>query len=217
MLYKNSEIGDTMKSLSKIQLFISVLFTIFVLNGCSDTVNEQSTISLRVIDSSSDLAKELIIDTEDYSTINVAIIRIELVGEDTVVVLEDYAPTPVLINLLDLGSAGNLLVDNTEILLGIYNKIRMILEAPEEQNQPPTNPSSYLTLDGDATEYPIFIPSGSQTGLKVNLTPNIGLVDGSSFEIVFDFNSENTIKKTGQNDRYIIRPTSMSATVTDNS
>ena len=206
-----------MKNISKIQLFISVLFTVFLLNGCSDEVDEQSTVNLRVIDSSTDLAKELTIDTEGYSAVNVSIIRIELTGEDTVVVLEDYATHPLLINLLDLGSSGNLLVDGAEIPLGTYNKVRMILDAPEEQNQAPVNPASFLTLDGDATEYPIFIPSGSQTGLKVNLTPNIELVDGSSFEIVFDFNSENTIKKTGQNDRYIIRPTSMSATVTDNS
>jgi hypothetical protein len=206
-----------MKNISKVQLIISILFILFLLIGCSDNVNEKNTVSLRVIDSSSDLAKELIIDTEDYTSINVTIIRIELTGEDTVIVLDDYTADPLTINLMDLGSAGNLLVDGAELPLGTYNKVRMILDAPEEQNQAPVNPNSFLTLEGDATEYPIFVPSGAQTGLKINLTPSIELVDGSSFEIVFDFNSENTINKTGQNDRYIIRPTSMSATVTDNS
>jgi hypothetical protein len=180
------------------------------------TDEEQNTVSLRVIDSSySGVAKELTLDTEDYSAVNVSIIRIELTGDDTVIVLIDYETDPLLINLLDLGSAGTLLVDAAEIPLGTYNKIRMILDAPEEQNQAPVNPASLLTVEGDVTEYPIFIPSGSQTGLKINLNPHIELVDGSSFEIVFDFNSENTIKKEGQNDRYIIRPTSMSATVTE--
>ena len=206
-----------MKNISTNQLFISILSALFILIGCSDTVNEQSTVSLRVINSSSNLTKELILDTEDFSAVNVSINRIELTGEDTVIILIDYAPNPVVINLLDLGSAGNLLVDGTELPLDTYNKIRMILDAPEEQHQAPVNPASFLTMDGDATEYPIFVPSGAQTGLKINLTPSIVLVDGSSFEIVFDFNSENTIHKTGQNDRYIIRPTSMSAIVTDNS
>ena len=206
-----------MKNILKIQLITSILFTLFLLIGCSDNVNEKNSVSLRVIDSSSDLAKESIIDTENYSIVNVSIIRIELTGEDTVIVLDDYTADPLIINLMDLGIAGSLLVDGAELPLGTYNKVRMILDAPEEQNQAPVNPASFLTLEGDATEYPIFVPSGAQTGLKINLTPPIELVDGSSFEIVFDFNSENTINKTGQNDRYIIRPTSMSATITDNS
>jgi hypothetical protein len=205
-----------MNNLSKFKVLISILFIAFFLNGCLGTDEEQNTVSLRVIDSSySGVAKELTLDTEDYSAVNVSIIRIELTGDDTVIVLIDYETDPLLINLLDLGSAGTLLVDAAEIPLGTYNKIRMILDAPEEQNQAPVNPASLLTVEGDVTEYPIFIPSGSQTGLKINLNPHIELVDGSSFEIVFDFNSENTIKKTGQNDRYIIRPTSMSATVTE--
>ena len=202
----------------RFKVFISVFCITFFLIGCSSTDDNYGIVSLRVIDSSySGLAKELIYDKGDYSIINISIIRIELTGDDTVIVFEDYGTDPLLINLLDLGSAGTLLISDAEIPLGNYNKIRMILDAPEEQNQAPVTPGSFLTLDGDTTEYTIFIPSGSQTGLKINLNPHIELVDGSSFEIVFDFNSENTIKKKDQNDRYMIRPTSMSATVTDNS
>ena len=207
-----------MNNLSKFKVLTSILFIAFFLNGCLGTDDEQNTISLRIIDSSySGLAKELTLDTKDYSAVNVSIIRIELTGNDTVVVFKDYGTDPLLINLLDLGSAGNLLISDAEIPVGEYNKIRMILDAPEAQNPAPVNPASFLTTEGDITEYPIFVPSGSQTGLKIKLKPHIELIDGSSFEIVLDFNSENTIKKTGQNDRYIIRPTSMSATVTDNS
>jgi len=64
-----------MKNISKFQLILSILFILFLIIGCSDNVNEKNTVSLRVIDSSSDLAKELIIDTEDYTSINVTIIR----------------------------------------------------------------------------------------------------------------------------------------------
>ena len=207
-----------MNNLSKFKVLTLILFLAFFLNGCLGTDDEQNTVSLRVIDSSySGVAKELTLDTKDYSTVNVSIIRIELTSDDTVFVLKDYGTDPLLINLLDLGSAGILLISDAEIPVGNYNKIRMILDAPEEQNQAPVNPSSFLTIDGNATEYPIFIPSGAQTGLKIKLQPPLEIIDGSSFEIILDFNSENTIKKTGQNDRYIIRPTSMSAIVTDNS
>ncbi len=207
-----------MNNLLKFKVLTLILFIAYFLYGCLGTDDEQNTVSLRVIDSSySGVAKELTLDTKDYSAINVSIIRIELTGDGTVVVFVDYGTDPLLINLLDLGNAGTLLISDAEIPVGNYNKIRMILDAPEEQNQAPVNPSSFLTIDGDVTEHPIFIPSGAQTGLKINLQPLLGLIDGSSFEVVLDFNSENTIKKTGQNDRYIIRPTSMNATVTDNS
>ena len=207
-----------MNNLSKFKVLTSILFIAFFLNGCLGTDDEQNTVSLRIIDSSySGLAKELTLDTKDYSAVNVSIIRIELTGNDTVVVFKDYGTDPLLINLLDLGSAGNLLISDAEIPLGTYNKIRMILDAPEEQNPAPVNPASFLTIGGDDTQHPIFIPSGAQTGLKINLQPRLEIIGDSSFEIILDFNSENTIKKTGQNDRYIIRPTSMSATVTDNS
>lgn len=206
-----------MYNLSNFKVLTSILLLAFFLNGCLGTDDEHNTVSLRVIDSSySGLTKVLTYDNEDYSIVNISIIRIELTSDDTVVVFQDYGTDPLLINLLDLGSAGTLLVSEAEIPVGNYNKIRMILDAPEEQNQAPVNPSSFLTIDGDVTEHPIFIPSGAQTGLKINLQPPLELIDGSSFEVVLDFNSENTIKKTGQNDRYIIRPTSMSATVADN-
>lgn len=206
-----------MYNLSNFKVLTSILLLAFFLNGCLGTDDEQNTVSLRVIDSSySGLTKVLTYDYKDYSIVNISIIRIELTSDDTVVVFQDYGTDPLLINLLDLGSAGTLLVSEAEIPVGNYNKIRMILDAPEEQNQAPVNPSSFLTIDGDVTEHPIFIPSGAQTGLKINLQPPLELIDGSSFEVVLDFNSENTIKKTGQNDRYIIRPTSMSATVADN-
>lgn len=206
-----------MYNLSNFKVLTSILLLAFFLNGCLGTDDEQNTVSLRVIDSSySGLTKVLTYDNKDYSIVNISIIRIELTSDDTVVVFQDYGTDPLLINLLDLGSAGTLLVSEAEIPVGNYNKIRMILDAPEEQNQAPVNPSSFLTIDGDVTEHPIFIPSGAQTGLKINLQPPLELIDGSSFEVVLDFNSKNTIKKTGQNDRYIIRPTSMSATVTDN-
>lgn len=206
-----------MYNLSNFKVLTSILLLAFFLNGCLGTDDEQNTVSLRVIDSSySGLTKVLTYDNKDYSIVNISIIRIELTSDDTVVVFQDYGTDPLLINLLDLGSAGTLLVSDAEIPVGNYNKIRMILDAPEEQNQAPVNPSSFLTIDGDVTEHPIFIPSGAQTGLKINLQPPLELIDGSSFEVVLDFNSENTIKKTGQNDRYIIRPTSMSATVADN-
>lgn len=206
-----------MNAKNTIRLIVLIALIAFFLVGCSNNDGEIGKVSLRVVDSSTDIAKKLISQINDYNSVYISIIRVELVEEDTVIVLEDYTSDPMTINLLDLGSAGNLLIDGVNIPLGIYNQIRMILNAHEEQMQAPVNPASFLILEGDATEYPIFVPSGAQTGLKVNLMPQIELVDGSSFEIIFDFNSVNTIIKTGQNDRYIFRPTLMSATVTNNS
>ena len=81
-----------MNNLSKIKVLTSILFIAFFLNGCSGTDDEQNTVSLRVIDSSySGVAKELTLDKEDYSVVNISIIRIELTGDDTVVVFKIFA------------------------------------------------------------------------------------------------------------------------------
>ncbi len=85
---------------SKFKVLTTILLITFFLIGCWSIDDEQSTVSLRVIDSSySGLTKELIYDKEDYSVINISIIRIELTGDDTVVVFQDYGTYPLLINL----------------------------------------------------------------------------------------------------------------------
>lgn len=193
--------------ISSVSLFIT---------SCSDTGENESLINFKVMDSSiSGLAKSLTALDEEYSSIFVSIVRIELIGEGITVELENFENSPLPLNLLELGPTGTIIISDVGVGEGIFSQVRIIIEAPEENQGPPANLQSYLTFEDDPAEYPLFVPSGSQTGLNITLQPALEVGTGQSFEITLDFNSENSIYRTGMSDRHIIRPTSMSATISE--
>jgi len=205
-----------MIKLSKTIILLSLIcvFLVFIV-GCSEDKEDPGQISLRITDSSlNGVAKSMLVADTEFTSVMVSVIRVEMLSEnESVVVLEDFGDTPLQIDLLDLGVDGVIVISEAEIGEGNFSQIRIIIEAPEENQGPPTNPNTYVTIGEDPTEHPLFVPSGAQTGLKVHLTPEIELGLGQTFEITLDFNALQSIRKTGSNDRYIIRPTSMSATV----
>ncbi len=205
-----------MQKLSKTIVLFSIVsvFLIFIA-GCSENKESLGQISVRFTDSSlNSAAKSLLAVDTDFSSVMVSVIRIEIIGEDDFfAVVEDFGGIPLQIDLLDLGVDGIIVINEVDIGEGNFSQIRIIVEAPEEDQVPPTNPNTYVIIDGDPTEHPLFVPSGAQSGLKVHLTPILELELGESFEITLDFNSMQSIHKTGSNDRYIIRPTSMTASV----
>ena len=205
-----------MLKLSKtIILFSLVSVFLFFIAGCSDDKESPGQVSLKFTDSSlNSVAKSILVVDSGFTSVMVSVIRIEILSEnDSVVVLEDFEDTPLQIDLLDLGVDGVIVISEAEIGEGNFSQIRIIIEAPEENQGAPTNPNTYVTIGEDPTEHPLFVPSGALTGLKIHLTPDMELGLGQSFEITLDFNALQSIHRTGTNDRYIIRPTSMSAAV----
>ena len=59
--------------------------------------------------------------------------------------------------------------------------------------------NNYVVENG--TQYPLFIPSGSQSGLKVNLSR---VMDATLQTLVIDFDAAASIHKVGN--RYFLRP-----------
>lgn len=89
------------------------------------------------------------------------------------------------INLLALqGSESQALVENVEIPAGNYNQIRLSVNAEFDSVM-----DSYITING--TQHELFIPSGSQSGLKLN-TP-FTIAEGTVGMTVADENSVYTI------------------------
>jgi hypothetical protein len=197
-------------------LFTLICFILFFIISCSEDKESMEQISVRFTDSSlSSAPKSMLVADTDFSSVMISVVRIEIVSETDSVVLEDFGITPLQIDLLDLGIDGVIVISEAEIGEGSFSQIRVIVEAPEENQGAPTNPDTYVTIGEDPTELPLYVPSGAETGLKVHLTPEIEVGPGQSFEITLDFNSMQSIHKTGANDRYIIRPTSMTATVVE--
>ncbi len=89
------------------------------------------------------------------------------------------------IDLLALqGSESQALVENVEIPAGDYNQIRLAVNAEFDDVM-----DSYITIDG--TQYELRVPSGSQSGLKLN-TP-FTIAAGTVGMTVADENSVYTI------------------------
>ena len=89
------------------------------------------------------------------------------------------------INLLALqGSESQALLENVEIPAGDYNQIRLAVNAEFDDVM-----DSYITIDG--TEYELQVPSGSQSGLKLN-TP-FTIAAGTTGMTVADEDSVYTI------------------------
>ena len=56
----------------------------------------------------------------------------------------------------------------------------------------------------DDMEYPLTVPSGSESGLKVLI--NADLVEGIAYSVLIDFDAAKSVIKTGAAEKYILKP-----------
>lgn len=106
---------------------------------------------------------------------------------------------PKTINLLDLqgGTTASLLDDET-LTAGDYEWIRLRVDATQEAG------GSNLVMN-DGTEHDLFIPSGSETGLK--LVSGFTVPVNSSVAFTIDFDLRKSVVETGgANPTYKLKP-----------
>ena len=101
-------------------------------------------------------------------------------------------PTNVTsVDLLKLRNDATTLFSKAIVPEGKYNQIRLILNSPEGK------------VVKNGVEYPLKVPSGTQSGLKLN--GEIDLVSGLLLEFTLDFDLHSLKNTPGQG--YILRPT----------
>lgn len=95
-------------------------------------------------------------------------------------------------------------------MAGTYSQVRLITAHPDSFDV------TYETSEGDTAQADLFIPSGSQTGIKVNLDPPVDLGTGlDSVDVTLDFSVEDSFVprgREGQTSDYNFKPT-VTATV----
>lgn len=108
--------------------------------------------------------------------------------------------SPRQIDLLALqGGAVELLLDNEELPAGRYDSIRLSVDAGLSSS------TSFIEYD-DGSQFPLFIPSGNQAGLRIVsgfIVPAGGVAD---FTIDFDLRKSVT-RPPGLGPNHILRPT----------
>ncbi|PCI67044.1 MAG: hypothetical protein COB38_09795 [Gammaproteobacteria bacterium] len=177
-----------MISKNTLTLIIISLLTIFF-TGCSSEDEEiNGTLSLSVSDGPIDNATEVV----------VVFSAIELKPKEGAPYTITFSEARS-INLLGLQNGESApLLQNESLEAGDYNWMRLLVDANEGETD------SYITLD-DGTTHSLYIPSGSETGLKINRSFTIAVGESVNFMIDFDLR-KSVLAPNNQSDGYKLKP-----------
>lgn len=104
-------------------------------------------------------------------------------------------PQPKLIDLMQLrNGVTTALAQNASVPTGTYDSMQLEVLATQD-----TQGQSYITLD-NGTQYPLYIPSGSETGLTLNTPFTVSQSGTTQLIIEFDLRQSVTaLSADGQN------------------
>jgi len=102
------------------------------------------------------------------------------------------ANTDTVINFLELINGETSVLADTLLAPGHYTQLRLLLDSDN-------------TIVVDGVELPLTIPSGTQTGVKLNLDFNIEA--NQVYQVYLDFNASKSIHQRGNLGNFIMRPT----------
>lgn len=164
-------------------LFTGLLAVAVLLTGCdglsgSDT---EGRMVVRMQDNPDDIL-------EAWVTIE----RLELVGEDGVVLLSDEVQDYDLLTLQDGVTAT---LADTPVPAGTYSQLRIIVAEESE-----------VLLQDEETLVTLKVPSGTETGIKVLLSEFEIASDADLVEVLVDFDVAASFVKAGASGKYIFKP-----------
>lgn len=162
-----------------------VVFSLVFLASCgTDSDSSMGSLEVRMYDAPIDSADE----------VNVSVKQVEInkgSSEDGWSVISSPNET---YNLLNLTNGAYTVLGDTTLPTGTYQQIRLVL-----------NESGHnVVIDGEP--YELKIPSGAQTGIKLNVDAQIE--ENITYELLLDFDASRSVKETGnsQANDYILRP-----------
>ena len=170
---------------------ISIAVAVLAVAGCGggDGSNADSgTLSIAITDAAVDGASRVVV--------TFSAVEIKPAGGTAVVYVLSPAKS---IDLLALsGGATAMLLDAKVLPAGQYQWVRLVVES--QQNVP----TSYIELASGA-QHPLFVPSGEESGLKLNRGFTIAAGGRTDFTIDFDLR-KSVIAPRGQAPNYLLKP-----------
>lgn len=137
--------------------------------------------------------KIYLVDTPyDYDAVNIVVteVSVHFASSDSLSGWVVINGTTRTINLLNLTNGNVDILGTSRLNVGSYSQIRLKIGT-----------GSNVVVDGQT--YPLDIPSGSQTGLKLN--HQFEIEANTLYEVTLDFDVSRSIHITG-NDQYQMRP-----------
>lgn len=164
------------------------LVTAFALAGCGGDDDSWGTISLGVTDAPVDSAARVVVEFTG----------VELQHQDGVVETFMF-DAPRQIDLLALqGGGSELLLDGEQVPAGHYDWIRLSVNADQSGS------TSFIEYE-DGSVFPLFIPSGNQTGLKLVSGFDVPAGGAADFTIDFDLR-RSVVRPPGLGPNHILKP-----------
>lgn len=111
---------------------------------------------------------------------------------------------PLSIDLLALqGDNSAFLIEDADIEAGVYDEVRLIIDTENASCNNLVAPfASYIRIDG--TDYPLTVPSGGASGLKIS--GPITAAAGGRADYTIDFDLRRSIAERGATGCYNLRP-----------
>ena len=121
-------------------------------------------------------------------------------------VINVYDGDPVTTDILALtNGTTEELGQAVEVPDGTYGQVRFIVESAALQFCDDADPAACEDFD-------VFVPSGAQTGIKVNVEPPLILADGANQTLIVDFDVERAVVETPPGSgNYLLKPTALRA------
>jgi hypothetical protein len=121
-------------------------------------------------------------ETADSAVVTIR--RIEIRGDDSTATFVLYDGPEVEYNLLDLQNGLDTTLALAQLPAGDFHQVRIIV-APDAR-----------VVMNDGTVFPLRVPSGAQTGIKINL-PDIDLPEADTVDVLVDFDVERSFVTQG--------------------
>ncbi len=177
--------------------FLAIVLISFVLTGCHDTSDDDN---VSVINDDTGKMDVAVTDAPVDGAVSVVVeftaVELKRAGQGSVLF---NLNSPRQIDLLALhGGAVELLLDGEVVEAGDYEWIRLHVNAERSVID------SFIELD-DGSQHSLFIPSGSQEGLRLVSTFNVDETGTSRFTIDFDLR-KSVHAPPGLAGDYLLRP-----------
>lgn len=172
-------------SISSAALFAISLLIV----GCEDTTIGTDT------DGTGTLEVLLHDAPANYEEVNVFIERVEVNNGETEGGWETISTPEQSYDLLELVNGAMEVLGSAELEAGTYEQIRLILSS---------NGHSVVV---DGTEHDMFVPSGEQTGIKLNV--NAEIEPGITYTLLLDFDAARSVVERGNEQsgiQYLLKP-----------
>lgn len=163
-------------------LIIASLISAVLIAGCdiSSSGNSEGTLNVRLTDAPA-----------TYEAVYIDIQAVELnVGTEQEEEWQSISSQPMRLDLLKLNNGADTLLGTAELEAGTYNQLRFMLGDNNE-----------VIVNGESNN--LTVPSGQESGYKVNL--NATVTEDSSTTRIIDFDAARSIAVTG-NGQYILNP-----------